>query len=45
MQSYNYLHENTMLTNKWDAALFLGKENTLGTGGGVERVALIKSLI
>jgi hypothetical protein len=24
---------------------YLGKENTLGAGGGVERVALIKSLI
>jgi len=24
---------------------YLGKENALGVGGGVERVALIKSLI
>ncbi len=42
---YNYLYENTMLTNKWDAALFGEKESALGAGGGVERVALIKSLI
>ncbi len=41
---YNYLYENTMFTNKWDEAL-LGKENAWGAGGGVERVALIKSLI
>jgi len=34
-----------MFTNKWDSALFLGKESALGAGGGVERVALIKSLI
>ncbi len=33
-----------MFTNKWVAALF-GKESALEAGGGVERVALIKSLI
>ena len=34
MQSYNYLCENTMLTNKEDAAL-LGKENDWEMRGGV----------
>ncbi len=33
-----------MFTNKWYAALF-GKGKWFGAGGGVERVALIKSLI
>ncbi len=41
---YNYLYENTMITNKWDAA-FLGEENAWEARGGIERVALIKSLI
>ncbi len=41
---YNYLYENTMFTNKQDAAL-LGKENAWEARGGVERVLLIKSLI
>ncbi len=41
---YNYLFENTMFTNKWEAA-FIGKENVLGARGVVERDALIKSLI
>ncbi len=44
MQSYNYSYENTMFTNKWDAALF-GKKSALGAIGGEESVALIKSLI
>ena len=41
---YNYLYENTMFTNKWDATL-LGKENAWDARGGVERVVPIKSLI
>jgi hypothetical protein len=41
MQSYSYLHENIMFTN----GIVVGKESTFGAGGGVERVALIKSLI
>ncbi len=44
MQLYNYLYENTMFTNKWDAALW-GKENTWEARGGEERVALIKNSI
>jgi len=44
MLRYNYLYEKKMFTNKWDAALF-GKESAREAGGGVERVALIKSLI
>jgi len=44
MLLYNYLYENIMFTNKWDTALF-GKESAREVGGGVERVALIKSLI
>ncbi len=43
MQSYRYLYENIMFTNKTDAALFW--ESVLGAKGGGERVALIKSLI
>ncbi len=39
-----YLYENTLFTNKWDAALF-GKESAWEVGWGRERVALIKSLI
>jgi len=45
MHQYSYLYENIIFTNKRDAALFLGKESALGAAGGVERVALIKSLI
>ena len=44
MQSNSYLCENTMFTNKWETALW-GKENAWEARGGVERVALIKSLI
>ncbi len=45
MLRYNYLYENTMFTKKNDTQHCLGKESALGAGGGVERVALIKSLI
>jgi len=41
MHQYNYLDENIMFTNKWDAALFWENERALGAG----RVVLIKSLI
>jgi len=44
MQSYSYLYENTMFTNKWDSTLW-GKENAREARGEVERVALIKSFI
>ncbi len=41
---YNYLNETQCLqTNEMQH--HLGKESALGTGGGVERVVLIKSLI
>jgi len=41
---YNYLYENKCLqTNETQHCL--GKDSALGAGGGVERVALIKSLI
>jgi len=40
MLRYNYLYENTNETQHC-----LGKESALGVRGGVERVALIKSLI
>jgi hypothetical protein len=44
MRSYSYLYETQCLqTNEMQHCL--GKENALGAGGGVERVALIKSLI
>jgi hypothetical protein len=41
----SHLYEDTMFSNKWDAALFLGKESALGALGGGENVVLIKSLI
>ncbi len=41
---YNYLYKTQCLqTNEIQHCL--GKESALGAGGGVERVALIKSLI
>jgi len=40
---YNYLYENTMFTNEMQDCL--GKESAWEVVGGVERVALIKSLI
>ncbi len=44
MQLYSYLYETQCLqTNEMRHCL--GKENAVGVGGGVERVALIKSLI
>ncbi len=44
MQAYNYLYENIMFT-KNETQHCMGKESALGAGGGVEGVALIKSLI
>ncbi len=41
---YTYLYENTMFTNKWDAALF-GKWKAVVEWKGNYRFALIKSLI
>jgi hypothetical protein len=41
---YNFLHENTTFTNKWDAELF-GKGKAWVAGRGKERVVPIKSLI
>jgi len=38
MQLYSYLYENTMFTNKWDAALWR-MENAWEVRGGVRRVA------
>ncbi len=41
---YNYLYE-TQCLQTYEAQHCLGKESALRVGGGVERVALIKSLI
>ncbi len=38
-----YMKTQCLQTN--EKQLYLGKESALGAGGGVERVALIKSLI
>ncbi len=38
-----YMKTQCLQTN--ETKHYLGKENALGAGGGVERVALIKSLI
>jgi hypothetical protein len=44
MQLYNiYMKTQCLQTNETHHCL--GKESALGVGGGVERVALIKSLI
>ncbi len=42
---YNYLYENTMFCKQMRHIIVWGKESALGARGGVERVALIKSLI
>jgi hypothetical protein len=44
MQSYNYLYENTMFTNKREAALF-GKGKCFRSKRRRGSCALIKSLI
>ena len=44
MQSYSYLYKTQCLQTN-ETQHYLGKKNALGAGGGVERAALIKSLI
>jgi len=43
MQSYTIMKTQCLQTN--ETQHYLGKESALEAGGGVERVALIKSLI